>query len=224
MRTIYVEILVRGSFDQVWQHTQEPAHHQRWDLRFQRITYLPRASADAPQRFRYATAGIDGVGISTAERTHADGGATSSLRFSSTHPLSVIDEGAGYWRYVPVEGGGLRFLTGYHYRPRHRLLDVAFGPMMGWATAWSFDRLRLWVESGITPERARRRAVGELLLRIIAVAGAFVVHPAAGVATAITVTLLPTLPGVPSARRCLRRPPDRLAATAPTSLERLAPA
>lgn len=223
MRTIYVETVVRGSVDQVWQHTQEPAHHQRWDLRFQRITYLPRASADEPQRFRYATAGIDGIGISTAERTHADGSATSSLRFSSSHPLSVIADGAGYWRYVPVEGG-VRFLTGYHYRPRHRLLDMAFGPLMGWATAWSFDRLRLWVESGITPERARRRALADVLLRVAAVAAAFVVHPAVGLLTAIAAALVPSLPGVPSARRCLRRPPDRLAATAPTSLERLAPA
>ena len=24
-----------------------------------------------------------------------------------------------------------------------------FRPLMGWATAWSFDRLRLWIENGI---------------------------------------------------------------------------
>jgi hypothetical protein len=44
---------------------------------------------------------------------------------------------------------------------------------MGWATAWSFDRLRLWLEHGITPERARRNWLAELLVRalVITVAG-----------------------------------------------------
>src|SRR6187401_1834980 len=33
-----------------------------------------------------------------------------------------------------------------------RIFDAAvFRPLMGWATAWSFDRLRLWLEEGIDP-------------------------------------------------------------------------
>ena len=34
---------------------------------------------------------------------------------------------------------------------------LMFRPLMGWATAWSFDRLRLWLEEGITPDRAWRQ-------------------------------------------------------------------
>jgi hypothetical protein len=30
--------------------------------------------------------------------------------------------------------------------------SCVFRPLMGWATAWSFDRLRLWLEDGQTPE------------------------------------------------------------------------
>jgi hypothetical protein len=30
---------------------------------------------------------------------------------------------------------------------------------MGWATAWSFDRLRLWIEMGIDPALSRQRAL-----------------------------------------------------------------
>jgi hypothetical protein len=51
----------------------------------------------------------------------------------------------------------LRFFTWYDYTVRFgavgRVLDrIIFRPMMGWATAWSFDRLRLWAEDGQTPE------------------------------------------------------------------------
>ena len=33
---------------------------------------------------------------------------------------------------------------------------LAFRPLIGWATAWSFDRLRLWLEDGVAPEHALR--------------------------------------------------------------------
>lgn len=32
--SIYVEILVRAPMDALWSHTQTPALHERWDLRF----------------------------------------------------------------------------------------------------------------------------------------------------------------------------------------------
>ena len=33
------------------------------------------------------------------------------------------------------------------------------GPLMGWATAWSFDRLRLWLEEGIDPATSAAQAL-----------------------------------------------------------------
>ena len=53
--SIYVEILIRAPMDALWAHTQTPALHERWDLRFSRIDYLPRALDTEPQRFRYTT-------------------------------------------------------------------------------------------------------------------------------------------------------------------------
>jgi uncharacterized membrane protein YphA (DoxX/SURF4 family) len=84
------------------------------------------------------------------------GETTSALKFASDDPKSLIREGSGYWRYVPT-AGGLRFFTWYDYTVRFgaagRVVDrLIFRPMMGWATAWSFDRLRLWAEEGQTPE------------------------------------------------------------------------
>jgi uncharacterized membrane protein YphA (DoxX/SURF4 family) len=36
---------------------------------------------------------------------------------------------------------------------------MSFRPLLGWATAWSFDRLRLWIEHGIRPETSRDQAL-----------------------------------------------------------------
>lgn len=34
--SVYVEILVRAPMDALWAHSQTPALHERWDLRFSR--------------------------------------------------------------------------------------------------------------------------------------------------------------------------------------------
>jgi hypothetical protein len=164
---IYVEILIRGSIDEVWRHTQEPAIHELWDLRFSAIRYLPRPSEAEPQRFLYSTRlgfglHIDGEGESTGTHEGASGVRTSALKFWSSDPKSLIREGSGYWRYVPSHDV-TRFLTWYDYRSRFgifgRMLDrLVFRPWIGWATAWSFDRLRLWIDEGIAPAVSLRFA------------------------------------------------------------------
>ena len=164
MRTssgIYVEIEIQDDLDHVWLLTQDPAFHQRWDLRFSHIHYLPRSSPAEPQQFLYGTRigfglSIKGTGESIGQRASAVGDTTSSLKFASADPKSLIYEGSGYWRYVPTQSG-LRFLTWYDYKVRFgiagRLADrLVFKPLMGWATAWSFDRLRIWAETGRPPE------------------------------------------------------------------------
>lgn len=158
---IYVEVTIQAGVERIWQLTQDPAFHQRWDLRFHRILYLPRPDLTRPQRFRYETRIgfgliIKGTGESVGDRAAESGERTSSLKFASGDPKSLIRQGSGYWRYIPVESG-TRFLTWYDYDVRFgafgKLVDrLAFRPLMGWATAWSFDRLRLWAETGQPPE------------------------------------------------------------------------
>ncbi|MEU9369367.1 hypothetical protein AB0D71_32770 [Streptomyces avermitilis] len=234
---LYIETRIRHDLDDLWTHTQDPARHQRWDLRFTEIDYLARGEGE-PQRFRYATRvlpflTIAGTGVSAGERERPDGTRTSALRFASPHPLSLLAEGSGYWRYVP-DGDAIRFLTGYDYRPRWGVIGVVadrllFRPLMGWATAWSFDRLRLWLERGITPERALRRWAAELALRVLAIAAGctgfgfgrlllltgpfapmlcYAIALLASVVVALAL-FLPPAPGTPAARRCLRTPPTR---------------
>ena len=172
---IYVEIFIRGTMEDLWQKTQEPSIHQRWDLRFSEIEYLARASGEA-QKFLYATrigAGmrIEGAGESTGEHDKGNGQRTSALKFWSEDPKSLIRSGSGYWKYIPAETG-IIFLTWYDYETHFGILGraidrLAFRPLLGWATAWSFDRLRLWIERGVLPESSRVFALVYALSRLI---------------------------------------------------------
>lgn len=170
---IYVEARICASMEALWAHTQQPELHQQWDLRFSEITYLPRASEAEPQQFLYATRigfglGVAGRGESLGTK-EKNGERTSVLKFWSAEWQSLIRIGSGYWKYVPT-GDGLRFFTKYDYQTRYgalgRWLDrLAFRPLIGWATAWSFDCLRLWLERGQRPAVSRRLAVAEWLTR-----------------------------------------------------------
>lgn len=171
---IYVEILIKQDLDRVWQLTQQPDLHQRWDLRFTSIHYLPRPDPEQAQRFLYQTRigrGLSIAGTGESVGQHNDGGSrTSSLKFASEDPKSLIRTGSGYWRYVPAEHG-LRFFTWYDYEVRFgalgRLVDrLFFRPLIGWATAWSFDRLRLWTEEGQSPETSMRLSLIHAIARM----------------------------------------------------------
>src|SRR2546423_705319 len=95
--------------DSLWNATQSPDVHERWDLRFTEIRYLPRSTDMEPQRFLYATRVGFGVGITGEGESvgHADRGGdrTSALRFWSDDRKSLIRKGSGYWRYAPSRGG-----------------------------------------------------------------------------------------------------------------------
>lgn len=243
--------------DALWAATQEPDLHQRWDVRFGSIRYLTDAEAaesGAVRGFRYATRIVPGLviagsGVSIGERARPDGTCTSALRFWSPHPLSLIRSGSGWWRYVPQPDGTLRFLTGYDYEPGWGPLgptaDRAFRPLLGWATAWSFDRLRLWTDEGVDPRTALVAGLayaGARLTCAIAAAGTAVsvarsLRPAAGsgapatrsialgsvLAAGLTVAALrlPRPRSAPDAGRCLRVPPDALSRRTPSSMQQL---
>ena len=55
------------------------------------------------------------------------------------------------------------------------MADRVFRPLMGWATAWSFDRLRIWAEDGITPETSLRMSAIHAFCRL-SLAGVWVWH------------------------------------------------
>jgi hypothetical protein len=172
---IYVETLIGASMEALWFETQDPSRHRQWDLRFTEISYLPKSVSDGPQQFLYATRigfglRIEGRGESVANRNGPAGEHTSVLRFWSDDPKSIIREGGGYWRYLP-EPGGVRFLTLYSYRPRGGVVGawfdrLIFRPILGRATAWSFDCLRIALESGASPRQLWTQTAAAWTLRI----------------------------------------------------------
>lgn len=156
-RSIYVESVIRTDIEAVWAATQDPRQHVRWDVRFSSIWPTGRDKAGA-EHFDYRRTvpfrTVRGVGVNIGEVSRPDGSRTSALRFSTADRLSPIRSGRGYWRYIPTPEG-VRFVTGYDYVPGWGPLDLIVRPLLGWATAWSFDRMRIWLEGGPEPERWR---------------------------------------------------------------------
>jgi DoxX-like family len=173
-RTIYVETDIRSNMDKLWEYTQTPELHERWDLRFSSISYLPHPEDKEPQQFLYTTRiglglKIQGKGETVGNQSGLNGQRTSALRFWSDDPKSLIREGSGYWQYVPT-ANSVRFITGYDYTVRYglpgKVIDrLLFRPLLGWATAWSFDRLRLWLEQGLDPAAAVRQGIVSIIVR-----------------------------------------------------------
>lgn len=158
-RALYVEILIDAPMERVWELTQTPESHVRWDARFTAIRPT-RVREDGAQEFDYELDlrihTIRGTGVSLGERRGRGGERTSALVFDTDDALSPLGRGRGYWRYIPTDHG-VRFLTGYDYAPGWgplgRLLDpLVTRRLVWWLTAWSFDRLRLWAEDGVPPE------------------------------------------------------------------------
>ncbi|MGE7837709.1 DoxX-like family protein [Viridibacillus arvi] len=174
-KPIYVEIPIQADIDDVWEFTQKPELHEQWDLRFSSITYLPKVKEKDPQSFLYETKiglglKVAGWGKSNGIHNKNDGTRTSSLHFGTDQKILPISEGKGYWKYVPTEKG-LTFLTQYDYKVRYGmlggLLDRFFRPVMGWATALSFDVLKRWVEKGEVPRTQYLRFFGSYVITLL---------------------------------------------------------
>ena len=229
---IYVETMVHAADEELWHRTQDADQHTRWDLRFTRISDVTEQTVGAPRTFAYELRlpglVVGGTGTSVGERVRPDGTRTSALRFASPHPLSLVRSGSGWWRYVPDGRGGTRFLTGYDYTPGWGRLGTVvdrsgFRALVGWMTAWSFDRLRLWLDEGVTPKSAVRRWTLDTALRAATVAVATRRRGVLGAGLTALALLAPDVPGTPRARRCLRTPPgsDPHARSAPSTLSTL---
>ncbi|GAK12838.1 DoxX-like family protein [Geomicrobium sp. JCM 19039] len=164
-KPVYVETKIDTDMDTLWRTTQEPHLHERWDLRFTHIDYDEEQSNRDQASFTYETKlaflKVKGRGMATGDVTGEGGKRTSGLQFSSEMPISLIKKGRGYWQYEDT-GEGIRFLTQYDYSVRFgffgRVIDrFMFRPIIGWATAWSFDAMKIWLEKSIPPEQTLQK-------------------------------------------------------------------
>lgn len=166
-KPIYVSAEMNTTMEKLWEYTQEPHIHTEWDVRFTEISYLEKKEGE-PQKFLYKTKigfgfEIAGEGESIGEIRKETGERISSLKFWTDNTLSLIQIGRGYWKYTPCKEH-IHFETQYDYDTRYgRIGNVIdfymFRPLLGWATAWSFDALKLWLEKGIHPRLLIRRTM-----------------------------------------------------------------
>ncbi|OOR23992.1 DoxX-like family protein [Bacillus cereus] len=166
-KPIYVATEMNTKMKKFWEYTQEPDLHTKWDARFTEISYLEKKEGE-PQKFLYKTKigfglEIAGEGESIGEIRKETRERISSLKFWTDNKLSLIQIGRGYWKYTP-NGEHIHFETQYDYDTRFgRIGNVIdsyiFRPLLGWATAWSFDALKLWLEKGLHPKLLIRRTM-----------------------------------------------------------------
>lgn len=166
-KPIYVSTEMNTTMEKLWEYTQEPHIHTEWDARFTVISYLEKQEGE-PQKFLYKTKigfglEIAGEGESIGKIRKETGERISSLKFWTDNTLSLIQIGRGYWKYTPCKEH-IHFETQYDYDTRYgRIGNVIdfymFRPLLGWATAWSFDALKLWLEKGLHPGLLIRRTM-----------------------------------------------------------------
>ncbi|MCI0764071.1 DoxX-like family protein [Bacillus sp. TL12] len=166
-KPIYVRAEMETSMEELWKYTQDLTLHTEWDARFTEISYLERKEGE-PQRFLYKTKmgfglEIAGEGESVGQLRKESGERISSLKFWTDSKLSLIKIGRGYWKYTP-NGEKICFETQYDYETRFgrigRMIDsYVFWSLLGWATAWSFDVLKLWLEKGVHPRLLIKKSI-----------------------------------------------------------------
>lgn len=166
-KPIYVSTEMNTTMEKLWEYTQEPHIHTEWDARFTEISYVEKQEGE-PQKFLYKTKigfglEIAGEGESIGKIRKETGERISSLKFWTDNTLSLIQIGRGYWKYTPCKEH-IHFETQYDYDTRYgRIGNVIdfymFRPLLGWATAWSFDALKLWLEKGLHPGLLIRRTM-----------------------------------------------------------------
>ncbi|GAB6615008.1 MULTISPECIES: DoxX-like family protein [Bacillus] len=166
-KPIYVSAEMNTTMEKLWEYTQEPNIHTEWDARFTEISYLEKEEGES-QKFLYKTKigfglEIAGEGESIGEIKKETGERISSLKFWTDNQLSLIQIGRGYWKYTPCKEH-IHFETQYDYDTRFgrigNIIDVyMFRPLLGWATAWSFDALKLWLEKGLHPRLLIKRTI-----------------------------------------------------------------
>ncbi len=174
-RRIVVEALIPAPVETVWERTQDPELHTRWDVRFTSIRYLPEADARGFHLMDYRTHLGFGLEIKGWGRYLANTPLVrSTFEFGSDDLRSVILEGRGLWLYERRPEGTF-FKTVFDYQTRYgvvgELVDaVLFRPVMQLGTEWGFETLRRWCagdEGALARGRSRWRFALFCLARVL---------------------------------------------------------
>ncbi|TYS28585.1 hypothetical protein [Bacillus pumilus] len=166
-KPVYVETTIHAPIEKVWEYTQNPKLHEQWDLRFSTISFNEPQN-EQPQSFLYEKhlgfgLSVTGTGAYRTRIMDERNERASSLKFKSSHPLSFIKEGGGYWKYMKTSDH-IVFQTQFDYETKEgkgwAWADrILFRPMIGCMTAFSFGALKVWLEKGTHPRLLLERTL-----------------------------------------------------------------
>lgn len=165
LRKIVVEAIISAPVAIVWDLSQQPELHTRWDIRFDQISYLDEIDDRGFHKMDYRTSigmgiTVQGYGRYLGNEQHSH----SSFEFDSDDWKSIIRNGRGIWLYRECEGGTL-FKTVYDYDVRYGVVGeivdrLLFRSILQLATEWGFETLRRWCggdEACVNARRSRWR-------------------------------------------------------------------
>jgi hypothetical protein len=161
-KRVVVTAFVPAPVQVVWERTQTPEEHVRWDIRFTDIAYRTERDERGFELLDYATRFL-GVSVRGVGRYLQNAPLErSTFEFESRDWKALIRRGRGLWCYAS-EGSGTCFETVYDYEVRYGALGRAidallFRPLIQLATEWGFETLRLWCagDEGALERRASR--------------------------------------------------------------------
>jgi hypothetical protein len=172
-RKIVVEAMISAEVEVVWDRTQTPSEHVRWDIRFDSIEYLDRFDARGFRLMDYRTSVGFGITVQgTGRYLQNIPPRHSTFEFESADWKSIITRGRGIWLYEPC-AGGTYFKTVYDYEVRYGVIGAfidafIFRRLIQLATEWGFETLRRWCggdDSVLEARRQRARFVKFFLAR-----------------------------------------------------------
>ena len=149
--TLVVESLIDAPVERVWDRTQNPENHIRWDIRFTQIKYLDTLDKNGFHLLQYQTQIGFGIKITgTGKYLHTQTHEQSTFEFGSEDFKSLITQGKGIWLYKAINGKTY-FKSVFDYDTRFgffgKLIDqYLFRPLFCLATEWGFETLRKWCE------------------------------------------------------------------------------
>ena len=169
--TLVIETLVDAPLKMVWNRTQDPETHIRWDIRFTEIKYLGAKDKNGFNLMQYKTQigfgiRIVGKGKYLHSKTHEQ----STFEFWSDDFKSLIARGKGIWLYQTTHGKTY-FKTVFDYNTRFgvfgKFIDkYLFRPLFCLATEWGFETLRRWCQ-GETGDPEERRSWVQFILFVL---------------------------------------------------------
>ncbi|MCB1159092.1 MAG: hypothetical protein H7A25_13585 [Leptospiraceae bacterium] len=178
LKDIFLEIRIRAPIEKV-REAIHPTHQSNWDLRFSRI-FIREQTEEQREKGIFTFSFVRSIfgrffqlsGYGEIEEKEGENGEIySTLNFGSEDSHCPIRRGKGYHLLIPETENSTLFRTEFQYRPRYGklgfLFDILlFRHILKFVTAYSLDRLKIYLEKEIPPSLSLKRSMNLYLIRL----------------------------------------------------------